>query len=164
MYFCYYLPLDKGVAFHLKNLNTLYPRMLCTVEIGQVILRRKSLQADRQTGNQKSPTELSAQVSQKKHKSTFGKRQLHVHQKTNQNYCSSFYPRTTVHAFENTDKKSPVTVPSERIKDPHFLFLPLFSSSGPFCKLEGFFPCMKSNSTNHNIYLIIAGVYSIKKS
>ena len=27
--FCYYLPLEKGMVLHLKNLNPLHPRMLC---------------------------------------------------------------------------------------------------------------------------------------
>ena len=160
MYFCYYLSLVKGVAFHLKNLNTLYPRMLCSVEIGLVILRRRVYRQTDKQAIRKAQLSFQLRWARKSTSPHLVKDSCMYIKKQTRITVVPFIPGLQ-YMHLKTLTRNQVTVPSERIKDPRFLFLPLFSSSGPFCKLEGFFPCMISNSTNHNIYLIIAGVYSI---
>ena len=39
--FCYYFPLEKGEAIHLKNLNPLHPRNVCTVVLEKKIFSLK---------------------------------------------------------------------------------------------------------------------------
>ena len=65
-----YFPLEKSLALYLKTFNPLHLKMLCVqfVAIGSVVLEKKIKiwkVYRRTTGDQKSPLELSAQVSLK---------------------------------------------------------------------------------------------------
>ena len=68
--FCYYIPLEMGIALHLNITKSLLPKAaLCQVCLKMTDENVKSLQTDerqtddRSTGNQKSSHDISAQVS-----------------------------------------------------------------------------------------------------